>query len=889
MTAKVYTLGFKLDGAMTPKFSGAMMNASKTVGMLGKQISSLEKSREQSNRFTSLKKEIQETERQFFEAQKESKELAAQLAATAKPTKKLKSQFDAANRKAKKLKTSLGNQRTSLSELRREMTSAGIKTAQLVKHNQKLAQSIDAARHKQEKLQKVMMKQKALQDKRAGMQGKLFDAAAIGTAVAFPTMISARFEQSMAEVKALTGATGKDFEALTASARKLGSTTSFSASEAAQGMKYLGMAGFSTTQIVSAMPGVLNMAKAGAVELGMASDIASDIMSGFGLEATDMGRVSDVLTRTFTSSNTSLEMLGETMKYVAPIAAKAGMSLEETSAMAGLLGNVGIKASMAGTTLKGMVLGIASPSAEASEALAKLGISTADAEGNIRPMTGILGDLAKATKDMGNAEKLDVVKTIFGKVSAAGITELLSKAGEDGIEAYVKKVREGKATAESIAKVMDNTTIGALKGLGSAAEGLAIVFGNTLTPVITATAHGLAFVTRGLTAAAERFPTVTKVVGLLTGGTIALTTAAVAGGYAWTFVSSGLLQAKKMYELVNLSMSAATLKTVVLSRAQKVAALGTRMMTVAQWAFNVAMSANPIGIAVMSVAALAAGAVALYRNFEPFTNLVDNTWKLLKSFGGGVWAGLQEGLEPVIEAVREMKTAVGEAFGAIGVAFAPIREALSSAFGAIGEAFAPIREALGSVFGPIAKWFKELIGPIDEGGKAMGAFATAGKVVGKALGFVMKTILLPFLATLKAITFAAKMVGKVVSFFTGGDKDKSVAQPDAATKAKVAELSPILANSRGQAQQLSRTANAEVIKLQTAREAGSRQGLSELKPMPTPAATNIEYKPTIQIAAHGSDVAGFKAAADQALMESQDQFRKTQAQVHHDDRRRAFA
>ena len=751
MGSRVHDIAFRLNGSVAPKFNGSMMSASQTVGALGQKISQLEKSKSKVDRFGSLKKDILETERRFFEAQTESKALAAQLAATAKPTKKLQSQFEAANRKAKKLKTSLGEQRTSLAELRREMSSAGIKTGQLVKHNQRLAQSIDVTRRKQEKLQKVMMKQKALQDKRSGMQGKLFDSAAIGAAVAFPTMIAARFEQSMAEVKSLTGATGEDFQALTASARKLGSTTSFSASEAAQGMKYLGMAGFDTSQIVAAMPGVLNMAKAGAVELGMASDIASDIMSGFGLEATDMGRVSDVLTRTFTSSNTSLEMLGETMKYVAPIASKAGMSLEETSAMAGLLGNVGIKASMAGTTLKGMVMGIATPTAEAAEAMGKLGISTTDAQGNLRPMTGILGDISKATKNMGNAEKLDVVKTIFGKVSAAGLTELLSKAGEDGIEAYVKKVREGKTTAASIAKVMDNTTVGSLKGLGSAAEGLAIVFGNTLTPAIAATAHGLAFITRGLTAAAEKFPNATKVVGILTGGTIALTTAAVAGGYAWTFISGGLLQAQKMFQLVNLCMSASTIKTVALSAVQKAAAIGTYAMTAAQWALNVALNANPIGVVIAGVAVLVGLGAVLYKKFEPFQKLVDSMWekiqKLLK----------------------------------IGARF----------FG----------------FGD------------DEGTETAEKAAKVGNVAAN----------LPTVPD-NVVPFPEKQAQGVVP----------VTFP---------EVSPAAMNS---------------------------------------SSTSIEYKPHINITATGSNVADFKAAADQSLMESEDRWRKTQAEVHHDDRRRAF-
>ncbi|SCX85219.1 phage tail tape measure protein, partial [Desulfoluna spongiiphila] len=325
-------------------------------------------------------------------------------------------------------------------------------------------------------------------------------------------------------------------------------------------------------------------------------------------------------------------------------------------------------------------------------------------------------------------------------------------AGEDGIEAYVKKVREGKATAESIAKVMDNTTVGAMKGLGSAAEGLAIVFGNTLTPVITATAHGLAFVTRGLTAAAEKFPNLTKVVGILTGGTIALTTAAVAGGYAWTFVSSGLLQAKKMYQLVNLCMSASTIKTVALSAAQKAAAIGTYAMTAAQWALNVALNANPIGLIVGGVAILVGLGAVLYKKFEPFQKLVDSIWGKIKKF---------------------MKIG-GRFFG----------------FGS------------------------------DEDTETAEKAAKVGNVAGNI----------------------PTPPDNVVPF--------PERQSQGVAPVKFPEVSPAAMNS---------------------------------------SSTAIEYKPQINITANGSNVAEVKAAADQSMMESEERVRKVMTDIHHDDRRRAFA
>src|SRR5699024_449046 len=158
-------------------------------------------------------------------------------------------------------------------------------------------------------------------------------------------------------------------------ARELGQTTQFTASQAADGMKYLAMAGLDANEIMAAMPGMLDLAVAGNLDLGTTADIASDTMAAFGLEASEATRVADVLAKTATSSNTNIEMLGDTMKYVAPVARTAGMSLEETSAMAGLLANVGIKSSQAGTTMKSMLLKLANPSAKASNLLSDLGVS----------------------------------------------------------------------------------------------------------------------------------------------------------------------------------------------------------------------------------------------------------------------------------------------------------------------------------------------------------------------------------------------------------------------------------------------------------------------------------------------------------------------------------
>src|SRR5699024_4230767 len=164
---------------------------------------------------------------------------------------------------------------------------------------------------------------------------------------------------------------------------------------------YLAMAGFDTERIIGAMPGLLGLAAAAGADLGRTSDIASDILSGFGIEAENMGQVSDVLAKAMTTSNTTLETLGETMEYVGPIAREAGMSLEEPAAMAGLLGNVGIKGSEAGTAMRAMLLRLAAPTGAAAKALDGLGVEVLYVEGNVRNMVELMGEMGNDTRQMG--------------------------------------------------------------------------------------------------------------------------------------------------------------------------------------------------------------------------------------------------------------------------------------------------------------------------------------------------------------------------------------------------------------------------------------------------------------------------------------------------------
>lgn len=331
-------------------------------------------------------------------------------------------------------------------------------------------------------------------------------AAGIGAAV----KVAADFEQSMARVGALSRSTDDELDTLTSTAKKLGSTTSFSASQASEGMSYLAMAGFDVNETVAAMPGLLATAAAGQTDLASTADIVSNVLSGFAIEAENTSRVADVMAATFTSSNTDLNMLGETMKYVAPIATAAGMSLESMAAATGLMGNAGIQGSMAGTSLRGMIMRLQAPTDKAAKAIGKLGLELRDSEGNMKNLPDILAEFEGALSGMGKEQQDAALKTIIGMEAAAGFTALLNE-GSGKLREYTGELENAGGTAGEIAGKQLDTLNGAFTILKSGLEGAAISIGEIFLPAIRQVAE---FVT-GLV---EKFngldPAIQKQIGL---------------------------------------------------------------------------------------------------------------------------------------------------------------------------------------------------------------------------------------------------------------------------------------------------------------------------------------------------------------------------------------
>src|SRR5690606_17316874 len=280
------------------------------------------------------------------------------------------------------------------------------------------------------------------------------------------------FEASMNRVKAVTGATGKDFDALVEQAKQLGKTTQFSASEAADAMGFLAMAGFKVDEIMTALPGVLNLAAAGQLDLAEAADIASNILSGYGLEVAEINRLNDVLAKTFTSANVDMRMLGESFKYVGPVASSAGIQFEEAAAAIGLLGNAGIQGSEAGTALRGAIARLLQPTAEVSDTLKRLGVSVVDSKGELRPLAESIRQLEKS-----GAKTADMM-TIFG-LEAGPAMQALGSQGSGALGQLTKDLENSGGTAQRIADTQMEGLNGSLKELQSAFEGLMLAIADT--------------------------------------------------------------------------------------------------------------------------------------------------------------------------------------------------------------------------------------------------------------------------------------------------------------------------------------------------------------------------------------------------------------------------
>ncbi|EOY3302769.1 phage tail tape measure protein, partial [Escherichia coli] len=547
------------------------------------------------------------------------------------------------------------------------------------------------------------------------------------------------FGKEMSRVQALTriDKNSPQFKALREQALKLGSETQFTASDAASGQSFLAMAGFTPQAIQAALPGVLNMALAGGVELGETADIGSNILTQFNLTADQMDRVGDTLTAAFTRTNTDLRALGETMKYTGPVAAKLGISLEEAAAMAGMLANNGLRGSDAGTAMRASLSRLASPPKAAADALKELGVSVADARGKMRSMEDVLLDLYKATQKYGQVDQVSFFKDIAGEEAFVGLQTLVAAAGSGELQKLTRELQGARGEADRVAKVMADNLDGDLKNLDSAWEGLRIRISDLVDGPLRSVTQWLTRVLEKITSLAQAHPVLTRQL-LIAGGALLAMTATIGSLSLVIGVLYGKLATLRLgFDILTRSMN-------VIRVLPALWGMVTGSVSLLGGAIGALFS--PVGLI---VAALAGAAVLIWKYWDP-----------IRAFFAGVFSGIMERLTPLRETF---------------------------------ERFGPVFDAIGSGISQVFNWFKSLLSPMESSKETLDKCTSAGEIFGNVLGGALQLVLTPAKMLLDTLAWILEKLGVLPDEAERARKKIEDAQRAAILQDKVALLQGDLA------------------------------------------------------------------------------------------------
>ncbi|WEJ88490.1 MAG: phage tail tape measure protein [Klebsiella huaxiensis] len=592
------------------------------------------------------------------------------------------------------------------------------------------------------------------------------------------------FDEEMSNVQALTRLDKGDSQlaALRAQAKKLGAETAFTTRDAASGQAFLAMAGFTPDAIRDALPGVLNMALAGGMDLGASADISSNILSQFRLDPNQMDRVSDVLTAAFTRTNTDLMNIGEAMKYAGTGLAGLGVDVERTTAMIGVMANVGLRGSIAGTGLQATFSRLAAPTGKAKSALKELGVEVADAAGKMRPAETVLADIYKVVKKYGDTDQLSFFKDIAGEEAAKSFRALVMSAGSGELQTLLGSLQNSKGEAGTVAKVKTDNLGGDLKELDSAWEAFRISVAETVDGPLRRLTQGLTRVIGGIKGWVEENPRLAKT--LFVAGGVALALTAAVGGLS---LATGLL----LGPLAKLRLGFALLsgKSIggTLSAFRALSAVGgSGLAKFSGWRIVLGSISSHASTIAKSIGALGGRFAALAGVLAPVRGALLAAFispgaalgSLVRGIGG--LALRLTGLPALFGVVKAGLSLLLGPIGLIGIAFVaaaalirnywePIKAFFAGVFTGLMERLAPVRaqfaefapvfEVIGDGVKKVWDWFKKLFTPVEESREALNKCANVGERFGRVLAGALGMALTPAKALLSALTWILEKLG----------------------------------------------------------------------------------------------------------------------------------
>ncbi len=461
---------------------------------------------------------------------------------------------------------------------------------------------------------------------------------------------TADFEYAMSEVGAISGATGDDLAALENKAKEMGETTKFSASESAEALKYMAMAGWKTSDMLDGLEGIMNLAAASGEDLGTTSDIVTDALTAFGMTASDSGHFADILATASSNANTNVSMMGETFKYVAPVAGALGYSAEDTAEAIGLMANAGIKSSQAGTSLRSILSNLQGEVKFAGAQFGEMTIQTTNTDGSMRSLGEILGDCRTAFSMMSESEKASNAEMVVGKEAMSGFLAIMNAAPSD-IDKLNNAIGNCDGSAKNMADTMNNNLSGQITLLKSQLEGLAIQFVTLIMPYLKQGVEWLSKVCEWIAGLDDG----TKKMIITVGGIVA------AAGPVLIFlgkVSSGIGSIIKVGGLLigGIGKLSPAISGIMGIGGKLVGGIGGLIGKVTGGGGLIAALGAipaPVWIVIGIFAALVTAGVLIYKNWDEIKEWAGKTWGKIKEIVGGAVDGIRNFFSGVIDFVKD--------------------------------------------------------------------------------------------------------------------------------------------------------------------------------------------------------------------------------------------
>jgi len=718
-----------IGGSIDPSFKRAFQSADKQFDALSKDITALKKQQKLIAKFEMSTVAVDKARAKLNLAQKSVMSfkrslLDAKKAGDSSLTKKLERDLERAKVKAERLSSALEKNRNTLNTTSSAMRSAGISTQNYARDNDRLSSSLARLQQQQQRIAATASQRQAIKTGFSDMKGQAIGTAATIGSGAFALRPGLDFQTAASTLQAKSSGMSDDERTmLEDQAKELQLKMKFTGAEVLQGQTFLSMAGFNPEQIKQASKGMLDLAASSGMGLAESADISSNILSSFKLDASEMSRVADVLTQTFTSSNVTLEMLGETMKYVAPDANKLGAGIEEVATMVGLLGNIGIQGSMAGTALRSAYARLSAPPKAASKALKKLGIETKTANGDLRSMPVLLEEIYDKTRGMGTGDISEVMGAVFGLEAKTAMQELIEKTGEaeGGFKKLFSKIEDSEFKAELTAERMNNNVSGSFTRLQSSLSAIGQAAFEPFQDSIQSVVDKIGSVAATTAKWMGQHPNLIRNIGMVAGGLLALSTAALV--VKGSMLLLGLVGASRIGTFIRFIpiVGGLTRGFGLLASAAPFVVTGIR-------AIGLALMANPIGAIIGGIAIAATVIIA--------------NWETVGPWFASMWSGIKDGFFTALTTIKQgflNFTPLGMVIsqwepikGYLSSAWQSIKSISSAGWSALKQGFlnfTPLGIVI-SNWSSLMSWFQELPNRFNNFGSMMMAGLKRGIISG---------------------------------------------------------------------------------------------------------------------------------------------------------------